>query len=57
MRKKRVDDRNQNTRGNLDNRSKQLNPNNDVYWKSRGYDKKPTDKNTAPSKKENENNG
>jgi hypothetical protein len=27
----------------LDNRSRQLNPNNDEYWRSRGYDEKPTD--------------
>lgn len=25
----------------LDNRSRQLNPNNDAYWKSRGYDARP----------------
>lgn len=26
-----------------DNRSKQLNPNNDAYWIARGYDKRPHD--------------
>lgn len=27
----------------LDNHSNQLNPNNDAYWTSRGYDKRPDD--------------
>ncbi len=27
-----------------DNRSNQLNPNNDAYWKSRGYEDKPINK-------------
>lgn len=26
-----------------DNRSRQLNPENDVYWQSRGYDERPSD--------------
>ncbi len=26
-----------------DNRSKQLNPNNDAYWVARGYNKRPAD--------------
>ena len=26
-----------------DNRSNQLNPNNDAYWESRGYDDRPDD--------------
>ena len=27
----------------LDNRSQQLNPNNDAYWESRGFDERPDD--------------
>lgn len=27
----------------LDNHSNQLNPNNDAYWQSRGYDERPED--------------
>jgi len=27
----------------LDNHSDQLNPNNDAYWESRGYDERPGD--------------
>lgn len=27
----------------LDNHSDQLNPNNDSYWESRGYDERPDD--------------
>ena len=27
----------------LDNRSQQLNPNNDAYWQSRGFDERPDD--------------
>jgi hypothetical protein len=27
----------------LDNHSNQLNPNNDAYWESRGYDEQPDD--------------
>ena len=26
-----------------DNRSNQMNPNNDAYWESRGYDERPED--------------
>lgn len=29
------------TQEELDNHSNQLNPNNDAYWTSRGYDEKP----------------
>lgn len=29
--------------GNDDNRANQMNPNNDVYWQSRGYDERPDD--------------
>ncbi|PTT16897.1 hypothetical protein DBR27_01835 [Flavobacterium sp. HMWF030] len=29
------------TQDDLDNRSNQLNPNNDSYWKSRGYSERP----------------
>ena len=57
MRERRVNGRNQNTRSNLDNRSRQLNPNHDAYWRSRGHNKKPIDKNIVPPKKEKENNG
>lgn len=28
---------------NDDNHSNQLNPNNDAYWQSRGYDERPDD--------------
>lgn len=31
------------TQEELDNHSNQLNPNNDAYWTSRGYDEKPND--------------
>ena len=27
----------------LDNRSNQMNPNNDAYWESRGFDSRPDD--------------
>ena len=27
----------------LDNRANQLNPNNDAYWESRGFDERPDD--------------
>lgn len=30
------------SRHELNNRSRQLNPNNDAYWRSRGYDERPT---------------
>ena len=29
--------------GNDDNRADQMNPNNDAYWESRGYDERPDD--------------
>ena len=29
--------------GNDDNRANQMNPNNDAYWASRGYDERPDD--------------
>ena len=29
--------------GSDDNRADQLNPNNDAYWQSRGYDERPDD--------------
>ena len=29
--------------GNDDNRADQMNPNNDAYWESRGYDGRPDD--------------
>ncbi len=31
------------TKDGLDNHSNQLNPNNDAYWDSRGYDGRPDD--------------
>mgnify|MGYP000877709102 CR=1 FL=1 len=31
------------TQDELDNHSNQLNPNNDAYWTSRGYDERPDD--------------
>ena len=30
-------------RSDLDNRANQMNPNNDEYWQSRGYDERPDD--------------
>ena len=30
-------------RDDVDNRSNQMNPNNDAYWASRGYDERPDD--------------
>ena len=30
-----------NRQSDLDNRSQQLNPNNDAYWQSRGFDERP----------------
>lgn len=30
-----------NSNSDLDNRSNQLNPNNDAYWQSRGHDERP----------------
>ena len=50
MAKERVDSRNQNTRGNLNNHANQLNPNNEAHWKSRGHDNKPIDRRPTPSK-------
>ncbi|GAB3367976.1 hypothetical protein GCM10027395_23370 [Giesbergeria sinuosa] len=29
------------TKDDLDNRADQLNPNNDAYWESRGWDERP----------------
>lgn len=31
------------TKANDDNRSNQMNSNNDAYWQSRGYDERPDD--------------
>ena len=31
------------TKDDRDNHSNQLNPNNDAYWESRGYDQRPDD--------------
>lgn len=49
MAKKRVNNEEQNTRNTRDNRANQLNPNNDAYWKSRGYDNNPIGKNKTSS--------
>ena len=49
MAKKRVNSGEQNTRGTRDNRANQLNPNNDAYWRSRGHDNKPIEKNKTSS--------
>lgn len=32
-----------NSKDELDNHANQLNPNNDAYWQSRGYDERPDD--------------
>lgn len=32
-----------NSQDELDNYANQLNPNNDAYWQSRGYDERPDD--------------
>lgn len=32
-----------NLKDELDNHANQLNPNNDAYWQSRGYDERPDD--------------
>ena len=34
---------NMNRQSDLNNRSQQLNPNNDAYWQSRGFDERPDD--------------
>ena len=44
-----------NTRGNHNNCANQLNPNNNAYWKARGHDKKPSDRNKASSTRKNKN--
>jgi hypothetical protein len=31
------------TQDDLDNHADQMNPNNDAYWESRGYDERPDD--------------
>ena len=33
----------------VDNRSNQMNPNNDAYWTSRGYDERPDDWEDEPT--------
>lgn len=35
------------SKANQDNRSNQLNDNNDAYWKGRGYDNRPQPNNTS----------
>lgn len=51
MPKKQVKNGKRNTRSVYNNRANQLNPNNDAYWKSRGHDGKPCDKNNTSSTK------
>ena len=53
MAKKRVVGRNQNARRNRDNRANQLNPNNNAYWKARGHDKRPSNRNNVSSRRKN----
>ncbi len=48
MTKKHVDNGKGNTRGNRNNRANQLNPNNAAYWKSRGHEGRPNDRNNTP---------
>ena len=55
MTKKYANGRDRDARSNHENRANQLNPNNDAYWKSRGHDKRPREKNNASSTKKNEN--
>lgn len=39
-----------------DNHSNQLNPNNDTYWESRGYEERPSDwEETQPGKSDDKN--
>ncbi len=38
-----LDDDYEYSQDDLDNHSDQLNPNNDTYWESRGYDERPDD--------------
>jgi hypothetical protein len=38
-----TDPRDDRSQDDVDNRSDQLNPNNDAYWESRGYDERPDD--------------
>ena len=49
MARKSVNREKQNTHAARNNRANQLNPNNDAYRKSREHDKKPSDRNQAPS--------
>lgn len=49
MARKSVNRGERNTHGNRNNRANQLNPNNGAYWKARGHDKKPSDRNQASS--------
>lgn len=51
MAKKHANSEERNARSNHDNRANQLNPKNDAYWKLRGYDKRPNNKNNASSTK------
>ena len=51
MAKKHADSGERNACSNHDNRANQLNPNNDAYWKSRGYDKRPINKKPSTRKK------
>ena len=40
------------TRGNGDNHANQMNPNNDAYWQSRGWDERPNDWDERSDRKE-----
>lgn len=55
MSRKRVDRGTRNTREVHNNRANQLNPNNDAYWKVRGHEKKPSERNQASSTRKNKN--
>lgn len=48
-----VDRGRQKTREAHNNRANQLNPNNDAYWKARGHEKKPSERNQASSTRKN----
>ena len=53
MAKKHANSEDRNARSNHDNRANQMNLNNDAYWTSRGYDKRPNGKNKVSSTKKN----
>ena len=51
--KRQINHEKRNTHDTRNNRANQLNPNNDAYWKARGYDKKPSDRNRVSSTRKN----